>query len=250
MTSQAVNLSENQILKDIEGVIRDLNIHGPSFPYDSVCRFLRQCLNVASRDVRFCRLRMEEKVLWRLTDCWKPAPEGFDGTSRAPNRIAYTPEDILQPLAVVAGLGTCPQIYSMQVHPKGFLPSLMQERAKRKVIQDYMLDAKLPDFQFTTVSNKMGDVSPERGNADASERQTRDRLTSAMIQKLVEAELEVFSSSEIPSTISASRVRQSLYLAVVAILFDSLLIRNTLQSPLPSLPQHASLPRTYSPASA
>jgi ataxia telangiectasia mutated family protein len=235
MSTNAIGLSELQLLKDVETFIRDLNVRGPSFPNETACRFLSQCLYVASRDVRLFRSHLGEKVLWWLSDRWKPTMGSKIGGSKTYAGTHFIADDILQLLAEISAMGLRPKVYSPQFDFEGFLPGVTVQRAKQKVILDYMLHVDLPAFR--TTHHGHGELSPSAAGhrgVDGVEQHNRHQTTAEALRKLVETELEVFQSTEIPKELSSHQLQQALNLSVVAILFEALLLHNNLHS-------HASL---------
>jgi ataxia telangiectasia mutated family protein len=139
---------------------------------------------------------------------------------------------MLQLLAEIASCGSCPTIYFPQFPVDGFLPGIMAERARQKVIMDYMLHAQLPVVRPARQASSSRRSDLTRLSSSASpEQHSRLWSTANTIAKSVESELELLQGSEdLPKEFSAQRLRQTIGLAVVALLFDALLVHNGLES--------------------
>ncbi|KAF8892281.1 hypothetical protein BD779DRAFT_1512002 [Infundibulicybe gibba] len=188
-------LTYQKVLLEIETLAKDLDVQGPTYPYDSVCVFLAQCLKIAAQDVRLYRMQLEDKVLNWLTDSWKTGGMGSRGDIPL-NAVS----DILLLLETVCALSKRSRLMSRILLPQCQIAETIIEQASTKVIRDFLLFAHLPDFR------------PQHEN------QTRERTMS-------------WSDNDLPSRTSqrsptAESARRSLDVTVVALSFESLLVLN------------------------
>ncbi|KAA1082393.1 Serine/threonine-protein kinase tel1 [Puccinia graminis f. sp. tritici] len=80
----------------IHGFLRDLDVQGPPFPYDSVCMLISECLALASEDIQLSAYALEENVLRWLNKTWPEVDRStatcnlIGGGSAQRNRRALT----------------------------------------------------------------------------------------------------------------------------------------------------------------
>ena len=225
-------LTPQRVLAEIESLAKDLDLQGPSFPYDAVCMFLAQCLRVASQDVRLYRMQLEEKVLSWLLDNWRVGTSAKDvsGRSRMP---PHTIGDFLDLLESVCGCSRRTDPVCRMVLPDCDIVNVMEDHRKTRIIQDYVLHATLP--ALGRHSNLLADTSVAQEIPSATTRadqelvppRGRERRVSAFLIKAMEsliAEWEMSKENKIHPT--AEKVRQSFDAAITALMFESLLSLN------------------------
>ena len=131
------------ILTDVESLVRDIEIQGPSFPYDSVCDFLATAVEMASRDVRLFRMDLEAKVVHWLSTTWRVldgTTKGFNVRTRLEN---HTPTDMLR---LLSSLCRFPRhvILSQSVPlPDSPVIAHVVREAESAVVRDYIVHARL-----------------------------------------------------------------------------------------------------------
>jgi len=223
-----VRLDSQRILQEIETLTKDIDVQGPAYPYDSVCDFLSQCLLIASQDVRLYRMRFEDKVLSWFIDAWR-------AKSGQGEMAAYTVQDILYLLETICGLSTQVDLVIKPILPQSDIVDVIEEENKFRVIQDFVLYAKLPPFG---VKN---DVRHENKNTenprtlpkDKIERSQlvapsgRERKVSSFLLKAIELLIHDWETSQsINNGPSAEIARKSLDFAIVSVTFESMLALN------------------------
>jgi ataxia telangiectasia mutated family protein len=228
-------LTSHRVLVEIETLAKDLDVQGPPFPYDSVCLFLAGCLRVASQDVRLYRMQLEEKVVGWLMDCWRI---GEARSAEAPDRTRmplYTIKDTLVLLQSICGFPRRCDLVCRVLLPECLIVEIMENEWKTKVIQDFLLSAKLPGFRRP--SNHHGDtVSILRGPADAADvdlaqPRGRERRVSAFMLKSLDALIAEWESiKETKTHPSAEKARRSLDTAVIGLSFESFLVCNGIKA--------------------
>ncbi|KAJ4469561.1 hypothetical protein J3R30DRAFT_3551103 [Lentinula aciculospora] len=232
------SLTHHRVLSEIEILAKDLDVQGPTAPYDSVCLFLSQCLKVANQDVRLYRMQLEEKVLTWLIDSWKPA---HIDTLEAP---LYLVSDVLTLLETICSSSQRSSLICRVILPQCLIVETVVAEEQTRVIRDYLLDAKLPSTETDggrSESLTSLDKSSDLGNAtfmapipsetDLVQPRSRERRISTFFLKCLESAMspwqEVSGSTSIPRADAAKR---ALDIAVVSLSFESVLVLNGILS--------------------
>ena len=225
-------LTPQRVLVEVESLAKDLDLQGPSFPYDAVCMFLAQCLRVASQDVRLYRMQLEEKVLSWLLDNWRVGTSAKDvsGRSRMP---PHTVSDFLDLLESVCGCSRRSDPVCRMVLPDCDIVNVMEEHHKTRIIREYLLHATLPSLGRHGSSLANTSIAQEipspttRADQELVPPRGRERRVSAFLIKAMESlisEWEMVRDNKMHPT--AEKVRQSLDAAITALMFESLLSLN------------------------
>ncbi|KAG6332983.1 hypothetical protein ID866_6106 [Astraeus odoratus] len=227
-------LTSHRILAEIETFAKDLDLQGPNFPYDSVCMFLAQCLRVASQDVRLYRMQLEEKVLSWLLDNWKVgvATRDISGKSRLP---PHTISDFLNLLGSICGYVWYTDLICRPLLPDCGIVEVMQDQRKTGIVRDYLLFARVPELPNSKIGTvdlvSLAEAPSTRSGQELILPRGRERRVSAFLQKAMESlalEWEAAKSSSTHPT--AEKVRESLDVAVTALIFESLQTSNGTRS--------------------
>ena len=226
-------LTPQQVLVEIETLAKDLDVQGPSFPYDSACSFLVLCMRVASQDVRLYRMQLEEKVLAWLMDTWRP------GNMIKSRMSPHTMEDILSVLASICCISRDAQVLCHMNLPDCPIVTSMIDEDYCAVIRDYLLHATLPlppNTQGRPDTRTSPNTSPSSPPADAAEGgrelvqpRGRERRISAFLLKSLEDLIQHWELSG-GGRPSAEKARTFLDLAAVSLLFEGTLARNGTRS--------------------
>jgi serine-protein kinase ATM len=225
-------LSPNKVLAEIETLAKDLVIQGPPFPCDSVCAFLVLCAHIASQDVRLYRLQLEDKVLAWLADSWRPT-KTWDKLKMP----LYTDQDILDLLEAVLGRRKHVDLLCEMVLPDCAITEYMVEEHSTAVIRNFVLYARLPPFNTTTLSpcktHTTSDTSSSLPTISATSEDYelvspggREERCSAFFSKYLDEfvlELETYSTSSYPVV---ERIRAALDFATTALSFETTLYVN------------------------
>ncbi|KAI0704256.1 hypothetical protein BC835DRAFT_810570 [Cytidiella melzeri] len=221
-----VLLSATKLLTEIENLAKDLDVQGPSAPYDSVCGFLVLCMRVASQDVGLYRMHLEDKVLYWLMDNWRPS----GAVRKLPS---YSAQDILSLLGFICSLGHQADIVYEIPLPDCAVVAAMKDNSISSVIRDYTLHAKLPPFRKHSkarTEQKML-VSDSIDNRELVAPQARERRVSAFLLKFLEEIGQDWESQKDVVTLpTTEKVRSTIDLSVIALYFESLLHVNGTQS--------------------
>lgn len=235
-TSQTTNkrlLTSHRVLLEIETLSKDLDVQGPSFPYDSVCAFLAECLRVASQDVRLHRMQLEEKAIGWLIDCWTVREAGSAGAADRSRMPLHTVKDMMVLLESACGFSKRSDLVSRFVLPGCLIVETVVDEQRTQIIRNFLLHATLPRFRGSTHKREElgrvagAPVQPSVDESDLVPARSRERRVSAFLLKSLEAVLvdwETIGQSNTQP--SAERGRRSLDLAILAISFESLLVLN------------------------
>ena len=218
--STRLPLASQRILSEIETLAKDIDVQGPLYPYDSVCKFLAHCLKVASQDVRLYRMHLEEKVLNWLVDNWKMASVG---KGRMP---LHQMTDIILLLENICGFNRKSDFVSQFLLPDTLIVHTLNEEERIRPIRDFLLHAKVPRFGESTI-NSYCQISAGLSEGDLVQPQARERKISAFFYRTLESlNLEWEGTKEDYARLTAEMARRSLDFAVAALCFEALLICN------------------------
>jgi serine-protein kinase ATM len=237
LTHASSFLPPHRVLAEIEAFAKDLDVQGPTFPYDSVCMFLTLCLKVANQDVRLYRMQLEDKVITWLTESWRVAEEATESKgqrgrikSRMPN---HTVSDVLLVLESICGLAKRSNVICRRTLPEGVVADVMTEHSRTAVIRDYLLYAHLPHFQpqeqFPRSSFAHDRVASGTGG-DLSQSTSRERRISFFLLKSLECLADEWENGDNGGQITAERARRGLDFAVLTLYFESVLQLNGTRS--------------------
>ncbi|KIM44739.1 hypothetical protein M413DRAFT_442693 [Hebeloma cylindrosporum] len=223
-------LTSNRVLLEIETFAKDMDVQGPSYPFDSVCMFLSHCLTIASQDVRLYRMHLEDKVLSWFVDSWKISDSRI---KLAPNTTA----DILLLLETLCGLSKRVDLIFRPLLPQSHVVDSVIEEKKVRVIRDFLLYAKLPPFTQHSEAREGPSNAVYNNNAgkaiDSSEQfQTvtprgRERKLSSFLLRTLESHIfDWENNKDGHNHPTAEMARRSLDVAATAIAFESMLLLN------------------------
>ncbi|KAJ8489343.1 hypothetical protein ONZ51_g2973 [Trametes cubensis] len=230
-------LSSQRVLLEIEAFVKDLDVQGPAYPYDSVCSFMVLCLRFANQDARLYRMQMEEKVLSWLMQAWRI--EGTRRTSMPTSTVAH----IHSLLEAITGTSKRTKLWCGIMLPASMIVDYSLEEAQTKVIRDFQLNARLPpyastspvaDLEFPPTPLAAGDDAdkpPLIDSADLAPPRGRERRLSAFLLKSLEALTDhLDKGDEGNHKATAETLRFALDVAANALFFEASLLMNGTQS--------------------
>lgn len=226
-------LASHRVLAEIENFAKDLDVQGPSHPHESVCAFLTQCLAVASQDARLYRKQLEDKVLTWLLESWKP--------SRPPDHAGNPPPmltDVLLLLETICGLSKKSDLVCRLLLPDSLVVQTLIDESRCKIIRDFTLFAKLPDYKRAKESSRSsahgdGAEGPHfvQKDVEPAPPKSRERKVSAFLLRVLEAHISDWEASQAANTRTrAERVQGSLSISVTALNFEAILFANGIAS--------------------
>ncbi|KAK6906072.1 hypothetical protein I203_100054 [Kwoniella mangroviensis CBS 8507] len=216
---QVDKLDSAQAIKDIHSLLRNVDIQGPVFPYDSVCALLSIALEMAKSDVRLYSLGLENKVLSWLEKCG--LTEGPRGTSR---KEQQTPADIVRLLASIAGFRHHPlrEITIDEVLPDAAIVDRILEETKTKPIRDFLLYGTFPKKPMK--DGDTGQSTESYAQALSSESlaylKGRGRRISIFLSSTLSALATDWESIK-GAAVPAERIRRCVDLIVIALSFQA-----------------------------
>jgi serine-protein kinase ATM len=223
-------LTTQRVLLEIEAFAKDMDVQGPPFPYDSVCAFVALCLQVASQDMRLYRMRIEDKVLSWLADCYSlHTVRDLRGGLRSEKSRTSRPlvSDVTLVLSSACSLQRRTALPCRMLLPESAVVNAIKEEYKAIVIRDFLLRAQLPVFNpLPTESLSSDTLSPTLTTSDKTgdlvTPSPRERKVSAILSKV----LEDTDTMDGGNSLSAERARRIVDFSIVALSFEGLLILN------------------------
>jgi len=221
-----IPLPSYRILAEIESLASDLEVQGPSHPYDSVCNFLSQCIKIANQDARLYRMHLEDKIIGWMTDHWK-------ATKLRP--IPQTLRDGINLLQAVCGVTRESFLISRSSLPACSITPVIIKESTEKNVREFLLSAKLPSpsqrTPVRTTDSQMPSVVREInvgvGTAELMPPQARERKISAIFLRNLELLSDEWGNvHENRISMTADVARQTIDCALLSLIFESLLVYN------------------------
>lgn len=227
-------LTPQRILSEIENYAKDLEVQGPTFPYDSVAMFLTLCLKVASQDVRLYRMQIEEQALNWMVDTWRIV-DGHGGQGRGTKlRLpAHTIKDVMVLFESICGLSKRSDVVCRRTLPDCPIVEALLDEKKTAVIRSFLLQAKVPPFRpKSTSSSAPPSISASQSrDRDLVQPLGRERRVSSYLLKSLDSLVEEWESyREGQAASTAERARRCLDLTVISLHFEALLQLNGTRS--------------------
>lgn len=233
-------ISVEVALPDIQGLLTDLDMQGPSFPYDSVCGFFVTALERASGDVNLSRSRLEDRVAGWLQNRWSPIDGTTKGFNSRSHLEAHDPVDVLQLMSRICHhRSPPPAIRSSALLPTCAIVTRIVEESESHVIRNFLLHAKLPSSSQSELGTRpIVDGSSGLGlDVATTAMQPNERRCSALLEKAVGDFTEEWEAAEHPpgsvgliETCTAEQVRRTLDLLALVFLFEGTLAINHVRS--------------------
>lgn len=223
-------LTSQRVLLEIEAFAKDMDVQGPPHPHDSVCAFVVLCLQVANQDMRLYKMRIEDKVLSWLADCYSLHAAGdlrggsTSGKSRTSRPLA---SDVALVMAIACGLQRRTSLPCRMLLPESIVVTAVKEEHQTVVIRDFLLSARLPLFtpsSSESPSSLLLSSAPTTvaTSDDLMSPGPRERKVSSILLKV----LEDIDTMDSRSSLSAERARSIVDFSVAALSFEGLLILN------------------------
>ncbi|KZT10138.1 uncharacterized protein LAESUDRAFT_748044 [Laetiporus sulphureus 93-53] len=230
-------LTSQQVLAEIESVAKDLEVQGPTLPYDSVCSFLVLCLRAANQDIRMFRMQMEDKILTWLINNWQVA------RVKRTRMLPYNAGDLLMLLESICGLSSRCDLVCGTSLPECSIVNTMRDYHDVAVIREFFLHAHIPPLsgqvgQFSNLSRPLASSAVEAALASATNNveqdliqpRNRERRISAFFVKSLELLFSSWEGSgESSGNMFSENVRSCLDFTVTAMLFEATLNANGIQ---------------------
>ena len=208
-------LGATEVLSQIENLLRDVDVQGPSYPFDSTCHFLALCLQVSSQDARLYRLHLEEKALAWLQASWKDGGSG---------QLCHTVPDMLSLLESICNTPHEYELTSSALFPEGLVAQALAQHYQERVVRDFSITGKLPSAYLSSSSQPKSDtISVKDDLPPDSECKVPEGVTlrvALFLQKRVEMHVQDDKAS---TKISAKVAHDHLSDAIIALLFQALL---------------------------
>ena len=213
-------ISNHRMLLETEALLKDMDVQGPSYPFDSVCNFLAQSLTIAAQDVRLYRMRLEDKVISWLVDNWKIV-------GNRSKMAANTMADVLHLLETICALSKRSILSNHVLLPQTAVVQHMMDESKVEIIRDFVLRATLPVFVPIPRQprNETEQVGVNNEKVQFGSPRGKERKLSAFFLRTLEGLSTDWELMQDQSP-TAEMARRSLDFALTAIVFESLLAFN------------------------
>ncbi|ORY28799.1 hypothetical protein BCR39DRAFT_533939 [Naematelia encephala] len=197
-------------------LLRNVEFQGPSYPYDSVCHLLSEALQIARTDSRLYSAQLEDHVL-RWLQKWR----SLDGTRGKSRMDPLTPADLLSLLSSICRLSftPIPAFRPLVALPDCALVDRILEEFRTKAIREFILDAKLPAM-LSAENIKQEEINQESEPLAGC---------CTAVAGIICRELAAFTADWTGDSSGVSppeRLRRTIDLTVLALLFQGLLIAN------------------------
>ncbi|KAI3619791.1 ataxia telangiectasia mutated [Moniliophthora roreri] len=225
--------SRQRILSDIESFLKDLDVQGPLAPHESVCSFLSLCLKAVNQDVRLFRMQFEDKVLSWLTGFWQLST--LDGAMIQ----TYLVSDISLLLETICGCTKRSTLVCQVLLPHCQTVHTLVVGAQTKIIREFILEAKLPEYHPKSAQDQStqfsGSLGPDHGSSDVSISSDtdlaapgpRERRLSGFLLKSIESMTSQWMTLQENNVQPKVEVARSLLnTAIIALSFESVLCLN------------------------
>ncbi|KZP01857.1 hypothetical protein CALVIDRAFT_508488 [Calocera viscosa TUFC12733] len=137
-------LEWQRILSEIADLSRELAVQGPTFPYDSVCSFLSECLRVASRDSTLYRMQIEDKILAWLEKTWRMVEGTTSGFTTQIRLEPHTVSDTISLFSAICQLKTRVSLDTRILPPDCCMTDRLLGERSSALERDFLLSARLP----------------------------------------------------------------------------------------------------------
>ncbi|EJT96604.1 hypothetical protein DACRYDRAFT_120031 [Dacryopinax primogenitus] len=231
-------LDQQRILTEIGDFSKELAVQGPTFPYDSVCAFLCECLRIARQDATLYRLQIEDKILAWLEKTWRMVEGSANGFTHA----KLEGQTVADALALFAAICQLPKAVPLNVRilpPDCRTTERLLEERKYSAERDFLLHTTLPipggtlDEESSTqdVSRQphadAGSQDPSDSPDDLVYANMRQRSCSTFLQNSLHHLLEEWSALKDPVlTATGKQLRRMADMVTLSLAWEALLTLN------------------------
>jgi len=213
-------------------MLKNIDIQGPPYPYDSVCALIDESICITRQDVRLYSMNLEDKVISWFAK-WN-AVEGTRGKGRVDQ---HAPADILPVLCNVAHL-TCHNVSApstLDLLPDCAIVDRILEEQRTCPIRQFTLFGKIPELPRTPATTKLDVRNVAVQSIDnAAFLEGRARRVSDMIGVMIEDFCRQWPSAktelEARPAIQPDRCRRTIDAMVVALSYQASLQLNGIRT--------------------
>ncbi|PWN89821.1 hypothetical protein FA10DRAFT_266372 [Acaromyces ingoldii] len=228
------------LISDTHNLLSELDVQGPVFAADAICRFLSSALILVSGDAVLANRNLEDGVFAWLQTNWSPLHRA---TSLArPEVEEQDPSDIVDLLARICSL----QYTSASTRTTSLLlpdcPAVRHAQREEEVgdIRRFILRSELPPLSSAKSSGNINmQTSQGQDNSEARTMRPRENRATALLSKAMrafEAAWEdsladpVSSASSVSKAGSEEKVKATVDFALLVLLFAATLSVNGIQT--------------------
>ncbi|CED84602.1 ataxia telangiectasia mutated [Phaffia rhodozyma] len=225
-------IPNSALLENVGTFLKDIELQGPFFPYDTVCQFISSCLDLACEDLYLFRLEYEERVLNWLVSVWNVVDgttKGFNINTKLEN---HSPNDLLDLLSSLCRFKTRVKVLQNGVLPDSDIVNHLVEENRTKTIREYVIHARLPLPLSDSIQQGSSDNSDANSSSIVSERDLigRPRKVSSFLLKSIDSFHLEWKDIDLKTGVTPEKVRRSLDLIVLSLCFENLLQMNGITS--------------------
>lgn len=239
---QSGQIPNGVLLADLSVIFGELELSAPAFPWDSVCQFFAEALQLCSKDVVLARKPFGSKLLAWLFNTWNPThgiTKGFQ------SRIRVQEQDVTCTYQLICGVVDTESL--LEFSTDSFIlpgsPAVEQMLHEQEVapVVDFLFKARL-----TTPANQTGGVT-QKGEACKTSglevTHSNMRAATALEVRIDRYFCETLSllcdewaaheqdvETKMAATATVEQTRRSLDIAVLALLFEGTLHANAVRS--------------------
>ncbi|KZT55265.1 hypothetical protein CALCODRAFT_357633 [Calocera cornea HHB12733] len=237
-------LNPQQISSEIGDLSKELAVQGPTFPYDSVCAFLCECLRSTSRDVTLHRMQIEDKVLAWLEKTWRMVEGSTNGVTAQIKMESHTASDTISLFSAICQLKQRVRLDTRILPPDCRMTDRLLDEQRSMGQRDFLLHAKLrlpeivkdDDAAFEeqpservnrTDSFDLESSSGSQATEELAFPDLRQRSCSAFLQNALDHVVREWSAIAQPgSTMTMEQLRRLADIAAHSIAWEALLTLN------------------------
>lgn len=139
--------------RDIHGIVRNLELQGPTYPHDSVCTFLVESLSIVRSDMALYHLNLEKNILGWLQK-W-PAVDGSRGKARMDQQTAADVFGLLRDICRLQDSDLA-QPSTSEMLPDCAIVDRQMNEWRTKPIRQLLLDARFPPTEQDSAAHNPG----------------------------------------------------------------------------------------------
>lgn len=211
-------------LRDVRTILANIEVQGPSFPFDSVCAFLCTAVSIARNDATMYQQGLEDKVMG-----WLGKWSVLDGSRGKGRMDQHSAADIYRLLCEMTAVKPLPiiDVESEELLPDCAVVERLLEEAKTRPLRRLILYALYPS-KSTPKDGQPDVTAPKRIGALASiEASTgglgvlegRPRVATTFLTSSLDAFIRDWVSSDKHAGYSPDRVRKAIDLLVITLAY-------------------------------
>ena len=208
-------------LRDLRHILANIEVQGPSFPFDSVCAFLSTAVSIARNDATMYQQGLEDRVMG-----WIGKWSVLDG-SRGKGRLdQHSAADVYRLLCETTRLKPLPfvDVEADELLPDCAVVERLLQEAKTRPLRRLILYARYPakpvpqnprsDTLSPPVNGTLAALEPSTGGLGALE--GRPRIATTFLMSSLDTFIRDWTSTDTHTGFPPDRVRKAIDLIVLS----------------------------------